>query len=102
MATLLNEFFSSVFSRDEGIPPKAEEMKTSSLENISITAWKVKKKIRNLKPTAAAGPDEIGPRLLQELENEVAEGLAIIFRRSMSRRLERRQCDAHFQKRHES
>jgi hypothetical protein len=83
MATLLNEFFSSVFSRDEGEPPEAEEMETSSLENISITAWKVKKKIRNLKPTAAAGPDEIGPRLLQELENEVAEGLAIIFRRSM-------------------
>jgi hypothetical protein len=43
----------------------------------------VRKKIQKLRPAAAAGPDEIGPRLLQELEQEVADGLALIYRKSM-------------------
>jgi len=71
MAVILNEFFSSVFTREEGEVPAAEDKGAATMENISITAWKVRKKIRNLRPTSAAGPDEIGPRLLQELEDEL-------------------------------
>jgi hypothetical protein len=83
MAGLLNEFFSSVFTREDGAVPDAADMDTDNLENISFTAWKVRKKIQKLRPAAAAGPDEIGPRLLQELEQEVAEGLTLIYRKSM-------------------
>jgi hypothetical protein len=83
MAGLLNEFFSSVFTREDGAVPDAEDMDTDNLESISFTAWKVRKKIQKLRPAAAAGPDEIGPRLLQELEQEVAEGLTLIYRKSM-------------------
>jgi hypothetical protein len=43
----------------------------------------VKKKIRKLRKEAAAGPDEIGPRVLQELENEISAALVIIFRHSL-------------------
>jgi hypothetical protein len=81
MAGLLNELFS--FTREEGAVPDAADMDTDNLENITFTAWKVRKKIQKLRPAAAAGPDEIGPRLLQELEQEVAEGLALINRKSM-------------------
>jgi hypothetical protein len=41
------------------------------------------KKIRNLKTASAAGPDGIGPRMLQELENEIAPVLLVIYRRSL-------------------
>jgi len=83
MAGLLNNFFSSVFTREEGAVPAAADMDTDTLENITFTAWKVRKKIQKLRPAAAAGPDEIGPRILQELEQEVAEGLTLIYKKSM-------------------
>jgi len=43
----------------------------------------VRKKIQKLRPGAAPGPDAIGPRLLKELENELVEGLTMIFRKSV-------------------
>jgi hypothetical protein len=49
MAGLLNDFFSSVFTREEGEVPKAADMDTDSLENITFTAWKVRKKIQKLR-----------------------------------------------------
>jgi hypothetical protein len=51
---------------------------------IRVTEWEVKKKIRKLRKDTAAGPDEIGPRVLQELENEIAPALVMIFRNSLS------------------
>jgi hypothetical protein len=50
---------------------------------VNVTLSKVKKKIRDLKTSSAAGPDGIGPRLLQELENEIAPVLVIIYRQSL-------------------
>ena len=37
-----------------------------------ITEAEVRKKIRKLRKEAAAGPDEMCPHQLQELENEIA------------------------------
>jgi hypothetical protein len=59
-------------------------MDTDILGDITITSNKVRKKIQKLRPAAAAGPDGIGPRILQELEQEVVEGLTLIFKKSMS------------------
>jgi len=83
MATMLNEFFSSVFTReDESQTPTAEEMETTSrLDDIVITEWMVRKKIRKLRRAAAPGPDGIGPRLLQELEDEIVGCITLIFRK---------------------
>ncbi len=90
MAEVLNGFFSSVFTReDETNIPKEDSIE-----------WEVKKKIRKLRKDAAAGPDEIGPRVLQELENEIAQALVMIFRHSLSREdtsgLEKGKCDTYF------
>jgi hypothetical protein len=49
-----------------------------------ITTWEIKKRIRKLRKEAAAGPDEIGPRLLQELEEEVVVALQQIFIKSLA------------------
>ena len=48
-----------------------------------MTTRKVKEKIRKLRRGAAAGPDNIGPTLLQELVDEVASPLASIMRKTM-------------------
>ena len=85
MAEVLNGFFSSVFTReDETNIPRADDMETEEMRGIRVTEWEVKKKIRKLRKDAAAGPDEIGPRVLQELENEIAPALVMIFRHSLS------------------
>jgi hypothetical protein len=84
MAEMLNEFFSSVFTREDGDNvPEAERMETEELRGINITEWRIRKIIRKLRKDAAAGPDEIGPRLLQELEDGIVPGLTMIFRCSL-------------------
>ena len=63
--------------------PAAEEMETTAMDGVRITHSAVRKKIRKLKTLSAAGPDEIGPKLLQELENELTPVLVKIFNRSV-------------------
>ncbi len=83
MAELLNSFFSSVFTREDTEHiPTAPDMETNILEEVSVTEKMVREKIRNLKTDSAAGSDEIGLKLLQELEAVVALPLVDIFRES--------------------
>ncbi len=50
MAELLNNFFSSVFTReDTGNIPLAAEMETSIMKEVIVTEKMVRDKIRNLK-----------------------------------------------------
>jgi hypothetical protein len=66
MSELLNNFFSSVFTREDvQNVPTAEEMEAPSLETMDITHRMVQEKIRNLKPASAPGPDGNRPQLLQ-------------------------------------
>jgi hypothetical protein len=84
MAELLNSFFSSVFTNENTTNiPAAEEMDTELLQDVKITERMVREKIRQLKPASAAGPDGLGPRMLQELEGEIAPALTLIFQRSI-------------------
>jgi hypothetical protein len=86
MADELNSFFSSVFSNeDTANVPHAEDKDTPTLEKVRITEWEIRKKIRKLKKDSAAGPDGIGPRLLQELEGATAAALSLIFKRSLAK-----------------
>ena len=86
MAGILNNYFSSVFTKESPTaPPPASDLNHGGeIRTVPISAYEVKKKIKNLRPHAAAGPDEIGPRLLQELSEELARPLAWIFRDSLS------------------
>jgi hypothetical protein len=69
MAEVLNKFFASMFCKEGAeLVPEVEVMDcTSKLDGSRITEEKVKEKIKNLRSKSAAGPDQIGPSLLQQL-----------------------------------
>ncbi len=85
MASVLNDFFAGVFTREGAGPvPEAEPMGCrTKLESSQVTVEKIKDKIRILRANSAAGTDKIGPSLLQTLLDEVAPVLEIIYRRSL-------------------
>ena len=85
MAGILNDFFSSVFTRENKeqiLEPKSMHF-NNELSGVQVTVKKVKEKIGRLRREVAAGPDNIGPTLLQELVNEVASPLASIMRKTL-------------------
>ena len=85
MATELNQYFSSVFTREDttNIPEPPTMPTRSKLTSSFITSQKVRKKIQKLKAHSAAGPDAITPRLLQQCVDQLSPVLATIFRKSL-------------------
>ena len=85
MANVLNMAFKEVFTREDTKNiPDPEQLRTNTyLSEVRFSARVVKKKIRELRTEAAAGPDGIGPRILQELQEDLAPALADIFTKSM-------------------
>jgi hypothetical protein len=77
MAEVLNDFFSSALT--EPVLPGSREMEVESAEMRAVRFV--------LRASAAASPDGIRPRLLQELEDEIAEGLTVIFSESYHTRV---------------
>ena len=83
-ATILNEFYSSVFTAgdtDDG--QQGEKRDAGCLDEIIITEERVRLTIEGLKEDSASGPDGIPPRVIKEMKNEIAEPLAILFRKSL-------------------
>jgi hypothetical protein len=85
MAAALNSYFSSVFTDEGDNPvPAADNCETGrKLENIRIKEKMVMKKLKNLKPAAAPGPDGMGSMLLKELAEQVSKPLTTIYNRSL-------------------
>ena len=86
MAEELNKYFSSVFTREDTAKvPVRQPMRTRSrLTKSFVTTQKVRRKIRQLKPHSAAGPDGIAPKLLQQCEDELAPVLAMLYRKLLN------------------
>jgi Reverse transcriptase (RNA-dependent DNA polymerase)/Endonuclease-reverse transcriptase len=85
MAALLNNFFSSVFTREDTtniLDPETTGCR-STISDVKITAKEVKGKIKKLRTDGAAGPDGMGPLLLKELVEEISWPLAKIMRTSL-------------------
>ena len=77
----MNEFFISVFTRDNitSMPEFPDQEYSSPLTDITITPEEVKKMLDNLNPNKSPGPDGIHPRVVRELSSELAKPLRGIF-----------------------
>ena len=84
-AKALNEFFTSVFTKegDSDIPLLDEKVPDFNLENVVIKSDDIKKHLQELNVTKSAGPDNMHPKLPKELADTIAEPLEIIFNKSI-------------------
>ena len=79
-AEALNEFFSDIFT-EEG----TSNIQSFHTEDIRkpLTEEKVKERLESLNPHKSPGPNELHPRVLKELSNEISKPLAIIMQKSL-------------------
>jgi len=87
MAEMINEFFVSVFTREEAndVPEPKKRPVPRKMRRMWITSAKVKKKIKELNPNSAPGPDGITPKLLKNCCEEISPILAMIYRKSVKK-----------------
>ena len=85
-AKAFNMFFKSVFTEESDCLPDFNLNVKSSIEHVSFPVDKIKKKLDNLNPYIPPGPDELHPRILKELSNELSLPLSLIFSKSFSER----------------
>ena len=85
MANILNEFFCSVFSKEDPdtVPIISDMAAESVLTRVQFTGKKILKKIDKLKTSSAPGPDKISVGLLKSLKHEISGPLAMIMQKSM-------------------
>ena len=86
-AELLNKFFTSVFCKENKTDlPNIEEGELSSgklIGEIEISVEAVEKKLKELNPQKAQGPDKIPPKVLKEISKEIAYPLTKLFKKSI-------------------
>jgi hypothetical protein len=84
MANTLNEYFSSVFSTEDtsNLPVKNRET-DREVEHITFERAEILKTLKNLKQSAAPGPDGISPKILKEMRFEIADVLQKIYQKSI-------------------
>jgi len=80
-AELLNKYFASVFTVDDGSNPTlpSRVANGSGLSSVVFTSYKVFKKLRNLKLGTACGPDGIQAALLKNASDSLAFPLAQLY-----------------------
>jgi len=88
MAEDFNNHFSSIYTQEDMSSLSAPEQifhgkDSEFLTNITVDFETVKKKLQSLRPDKVSGPDDIPPRLLCELNEELCQPLAVILQKSM-------------------
>ena len=88
MAENLNEYFSSVFTREDtsALPvpeTKFEGRESDYLGQLIVTPKMVAKKIRDMKENKSPGVDGIPPKLLLEIVEQISIRLATVFNLSI-------------------
>ena len=88
MAENLNEYFSSVFTREDvsilpGLETKFEGRESDYLGQLFVTLTMVVMNIRDMKDSKSPGVDGIRPKLLLEIVEQISIPLATVFNLSL-------------------
>ena len=84
-AELFNNYFSEVYTKEDlvNVPEPAIIHNIPPLEKCVLTLATVKKQLEKLNISKAAGPDQIHPKLIFELRENLALPLYIIYQKSL-------------------
>ena len=82
---LIQQYYNTCTTEDISNMPDVEPRKmiSSAMSDIEITEQEVYKKLVTLKIDKSPGPDEIHPRLLKEMAEELSGPLTILFNQSI-------------------
>lgn len=85
-ANILNEQFSSVFTRENLniIPGIMGPSQYPNITDLQVHPNGVSKLLKDLNPHKAGGPDNIAPTILKECANELGPALSLLFQASLN------------------
>ena len=85
MATILNNFFVSVFTDEDcrSVQPPEVRRTAENLDSMEVTENDVLRTIEKIKVNKTPGPDKISPRILKEVKDQISKPLSIIFNKSL-------------------
>jgi len=85
MAEVFNEYFATVFTNEIGgcMPEVSTVSGGTELSEIQVTEDIIWKKLMSIRMDKAPGADDLVPRFLAALSNEISVPLSIIYNRSL-------------------
>eukprot|EP00794_Sanderia_malayensis_P019674 gene19674-21620_t len=84
-ANVLNEFFSSVFTREDtsSIPDFPQHEIAEEMKSLKVTGEMVLKKLKKLNPNKSGGMDGISPRVLQECAESILTPVTALMNKTL-------------------
>ena len=84
---ILNTLFTSVFTKEDlnDIPEFNANYNGHCIINIQFSEKDIEEILKAIKVTKSPGPDNIHPRILNELANVLAKPLYLLFRKSIDK-----------------
>ena len=84
IAQQMNEYFSSVFTRERNTLPEFDYVVSEKLCNVLCSANEVESHLKALNFNKSPGPDQVSPRILKECAQELSTSLCKLFNKSFN------------------
>ena len=83
-ANILNNFFSSVFTKETGELPPFDVQVDNDICDVTVNVQKVRELLKSVNTSKSTGPDEIHLCFLKELADHLAYPITLLFNNSLS------------------
>ena len=82
-AEVLNNYFSSVFTRSDVKPPTKDPSGIDKLNDVDMSAERIKNAISRIHEYASPRPDDVTNKIIVELKDEIADPLSSLVQKSL-------------------